>query len=97
MSDVKKEIIFADSMHIDKRNEDFAYLRKNLSKGVTKGLFSSADFSVTFTVPFGYYVVYCDTDMIGVNGTVIKGMTVAYNFSTSFVKVYESSSQYSIP
>ncbi len=44
MSDVKKEIIFADSMHIDKRNEDFAYLRKNCFKARTKGLYPAQDF-----------------------------------------------------
>lgn len=44
MSDVKKEIIFADSMHIDKRNVDFAYLRKNCFKARTKGLYPARDF-----------------------------------------------------
>lgn len=44
MSDVKREINFADSMHIDKRNADFAYLRKNCFKARTKGLYPAQDF-----------------------------------------------------
>ncbi len=44
MSDVKREIIFSESMTIDKRNADFAYLRKNCFKSRTKGLYPAQDF-----------------------------------------------------
>lgn len=44
MSDVKKEIIFANSMTIDKRNPDLAYLRKNCFRAETKGLYPAKDF-----------------------------------------------------
>lgn len=44
MSDVKREIIFSESMTIDKRNADFAYLRKNCFKSRTKGLYPAHDF-----------------------------------------------------
>lgn len=45
MSDVKREIVFAESMNIDKRNADFAYLRKNAFKARTKGLYPAKDFT----------------------------------------------------
>lgn len=45
MSDVKREIVFAESMNIDKRNADFAYLRKNVFKARTKGLYPAQDFT----------------------------------------------------
>lgn len=44
MSDAKKEIVFADSMTIDKRNVDFAYLRKNLFPARCKGMYPARKF-----------------------------------------------------
>lgn len=44
MSDAKKEIIFANSMTIDKRNPDLAYFRKNCFRSETKGLYPAKDF-----------------------------------------------------
>lgn len=58
MSDVKREIIFQDSMNVDKRNEDFAYLRKNVYPTKTKGLYPSHDFiadNPTFTATENIY------------------------------------------
>lgn len=45
MSDVKREIEFANSMALDKRNADFAYLRKKCFPAGTKGLFPAVDFA----------------------------------------------------
>jgi len=44
MADVKEEIKFEESMTIDKRNKDFAYLRRNLLRSKVKGLYPSRDF-----------------------------------------------------
>jgi hypothetical protein len=46
MSDVKREILFQDSMTIDKRDPAFAYLRKNAFKSYAKGLYPSIDFEI---------------------------------------------------
>lgn len=44
MSEVKREITFAESMTIDKRNPDLAYLRKNCFRAETKGLYPAKNF-----------------------------------------------------
>ena len=44
MSDVKKEIKFNKSMTSDKRDENFAYLRKNILPIKSEGLYPSKDF-----------------------------------------------------
>lgn len=44
MSDAKKEILFNKSMIIDKRNADFAYLRKGLFDAKTRGMYPSRNF-----------------------------------------------------
>lgn len=44
MADQKKEIIFNRSMLGDKRNPDFAYLRKGIFNSQTPGLYPSKDF-----------------------------------------------------
>ena len=46
MSDRKREILFNESMNIDKRNEEFAYLRKNVFNAETPGLYPSRDFYI---------------------------------------------------
>jgi hypothetical protein len=40
----QREILFQKSMTIDKRNGDFAYLRRNVYPAKTKGLYPSSDF-----------------------------------------------------
>lgn len=45
MSDVKREIFFNNSMTIDKRSQEFAYLRKKCFDAKTKGLYPAIDFA----------------------------------------------------
>jgi hypothetical protein len=91
MSEVKKEIIFNNSMTIDKRAENFAYLRKNCLDLPTKGLYPSAGFrGIGWSVPAAYHVRFLDTDSVDENGNVVKGLTVIENETTDIVRVLET-------
>lgn len=48
MADQKKEIIFSDSMTLDKRNESFAYLRRGAANNGQPGLYPAGDFVTRF-------------------------------------------------
>lgn len=41
---IRKEVFFSSSMGADKRDADFAFLRKNVLKSPTKGIYPSTDF-----------------------------------------------------
>lgn len=76
---IKKEIKFNSSMNVDKRNEDFAYLRLNCANVGTRGLYGGKDFSddgVDFTTDetivdiIGY--TYDDPFIITEDGSTIN-------------------------
>lgn len=91
MSEVKKEILFHNSMTLDKRAQDFAYLRKNCLDLPTKGLYPSAGFrEIGWSVPAGYQIRYVDTDTIDVFGNTVKGWTVIENETTDIVQIRET-------
>lgn len=89
--EVKREIKFHESMTIDKRLNDFAYLRKNLLDNETPGMYPSADFSeIGVTIPSGWILKYFDTDLVSDTGSIREGVTIIANESTNVVRFYET-------
>lgn len=89
----KRAITFSDSMTIDKRNSNFAYLRKNVFPAKTEGLYPARDFIAKLTPSDNsFYVRYSDDDFLNLAGATYDGITIVQDSSTNTMYIYRTSS-----
>lgn len=84
MSDVKKEIKFNKSMTVDKRDENFAYLRKNIAEVKTPGMYPAKDFMIA--EPMSLIPSYETIDILG---KITEPLKIIIKVSTGNYKFYE--------